>query len=122
MNVLVDTSVWIAHFRARKPEFEKIILQHRIFIHPFVLGELACGSLKNRTQTLLFLQNLPVPVLPSHEEVLELIEDKNLHGKGIGVVDAHLLASSLLSDCALWTLDQKLSELQKRLKIPLIDQ
>jgi predicted nucleic acid-binding protein len=120
MNILADSSVWIDHFRHDSEDLKQVILQNRIFVHPFVLGELACGSLKNRKETLLFMQNLPVPIQPTHEEVFEFIEKEKLYGKGVGLVDIHILMSSILTGCALWTFDKKLSLLQKKLKIQSI--
>ena len=120
MNILVDSSVWIDHFRHKNDQLIRIILHNRIFVHPFVLGELACGSIKNRQETLMFLQNLPIPIQSSDEEVLDFIEKQKLHGKGIGFVDVHILMSSMLTGCALWTLDKKLTVAQKKLKIQSI--
>lgn len=120
MNILVDSSVWIEHFRHNNEELKQIIMQNRIFVHPFVLGELACGSMKNRSETLHFLQNLPVPIQPSNEEVLDFIDREKLHGKGISFVDVHILISSILTGCVLWTFDKKLLLVQKKLKIQSI--
>lgn len=77
-------------------------------MHPFVLGELACGSFKNRAVILSDLQELPSANPASTAEALQLIEDRRLWGRGLGWVDVHLLASALLSDCGLWTLDKRL--------------
>jgi hypothetical protein len=79
-------------------------------MHPFVSGELACGNLKSRVTTLSDLHALPSPKLASDTAVLQLIEDRWLWGRGLGWVDAHLLASALLSHCEFWTLDKKLGE------------
>jgi hypothetical protein len=79
-----------------------------VLVHPFVVGELACGDLRNRARILSDLEALPSAVSATHEEVMELIEDRKLWGLGIGWVDVHLLASALLSHCQLWTLDRKL--------------
>jgi predicted nucleic acid-binding protein len=77
-------------------------------VHPFVIGELACGNLKNRARILGDMEALPSAVSAMHEEVFRLIEVRNLWGLGIGWIDAHLLASAILSKCQLWTLDAKL--------------
>ncbi len=77
-------------------------------IHPFVMGELACGNLKNRSRILSDLEALPCAVSATHEEVLQMLELRKLWGLGIGWIDAHLLASALLSDCQFWTLDGRL--------------
>lgn len=79
-------------------------------MHPFVSGELACGNLKSRVAILSDLHALPPAKLASHTEVLQLIEDRRLWGRGLGWVDAHLLASALLSHCGFRTLDKKLGE------------
>ena len=81
-----------------------------VLMHPFVSGELACGNLKSRAAILSDLHALPPAKLASHTEVLQLIEDRRLWGRGLGWVDAHLLASALLSHCGFRTLDKKLGE------------
>ena len=77
-------------------------------VHPFVMGELACGNLKNRARILNDLEALPSAVAATQQEVLRLVESRKLWGLGIGWIDAHLVASALLSNCQLWTLDGKL--------------
>jgi hypothetical protein len=79
-----------------------------VLMHPFVSGELACGSLKTRAAVLSGLHALPAAKLASYTEVLQLIEERRLWGRGLGWVDVHLLASALLSHCGFWTLDKKL--------------
>ena len=106
--ILVDTSVWVAHFREGIPKFRQFLNETSVLVHPFVAGELACGTLRNRARILSDFDALPSAVLAMHDEVLELVEDGKLWGLGIGWIDAHLLASSLLSNCQLWTLDGKL--------------
>jgi predicted nucleic acid-binding protein len=108
--VLVDTSVWIGHFRKYSPELAELLDEATVLTHPFVLGELACGNMKNRGAVLSNLELLPAAVAATHEETLRLIEDHRLWGRGIGWVDAHLLASALLSNCALWTFDERLDQ------------
>ena len=108
--VLADTSVWIQHFRRGVPTLTDRLGNGLVLMHPFVSGELACGSLKNRSGILSDLRALPVAKLASNSEVLHLIEDRGLWGRGLGWVDVHLLASALLSHCGLWTLDKKLGE------------
>ncbi len=107
--ILADTSVWIAHFRKGGSGLGDLLRQSLVMVHPFVIGELACGNLSNRTQILSDLEQLPHTVLASHEEVLQFIEDGRLWGLGIGWIDAHLLASALLSNCQFWTLDTRLN-------------
>lgn len=117
--ILADTSIWIDHFRGTNVAFGEILAKGLVLIHPFVLGELACGNLKHRKQILADLQVLPVTVCASDDEVLRLIEDKKLWGCGIGWVDGHLLASALLSDCPLWTLDRQLQQAAKSAGVKL---
>ena len=78
-------------------------------IHPWVIGELACGNLRNRSQVLELLQGLPTATVASDAEVLLLIEREQLMGRGIGYIDAHLLAAARLSRCGLWTQDRRLA-------------
>ena len=106
--VLVDTSVWVDHLRRDSARLRELLYADRVLTHPFVVGEIACGALQNRSRVLRYLGSLPEARLAGHDEVLRLIEDRSLYGQGIGWVDAHLLASALLSGCSLWTLDKRL--------------
>ena len=106
--ILVDTSVWIAHFREPGSKLAHLLSEGLVMVHPFVVGELACGNLKNRARILTDLEALPPAVSATHEEALRLVKDRRLWGMGIGWIDAHLLASALLSDAELWTLDERL--------------
>ena len=106
--ILVDTSVWIAHFRKAGSKLAHLLSEGLVMVHPFVVGELACGNLKNRDRILSDLQALPPAVPATHEEALRLVGDRKLWGTGIGWIDAHLLASALLSEAELWTLDEGL--------------
>ena len=108
--ILVDTSVWIEHFRKGNRRLKSLLYENEVLIHPFIIGEIACGSLENRTEILNLLGALPEARLADHHEVLNLIESKHIYGRGIGWVDAHLLASALLSNSKLWTLDKRFSE------------
>jgi predicted nucleic acid-binding protein len=113
--VLVDTSVWIQHFRRGEPTLADHLSEGLVLMHPFVSGELACGTLKNRGAIRSDLDALPSAKLASNTEVLQLIEDRRLWGRGLGWVDVHLLASALLSHCGFWTLDRKVAEAARRL-------
>ncbi len=108
--VLVDTSVWINHFRRNDPSFAQMLEASVVLMHPFVLGELACGNFKNRTEALSWLREIPKATSASDQETLQLIEQRQLWGRGIGWVDAHLLASALLTRCQFWTLDDRLAQ------------
>ena len=115
--ILVDTSVWVSHLRDGNSCLEKLLDSGDILCHPFIIGELACGNIRNRDEILSLLQSLPQAKIADHEEVLKFIERKNLMSKGLGYIDAHLLASSILSDSPLWSLDKKLNEVALELKI-----
>jgi predicted nucleic acid-binding protein len=107
--VLADTSLWIAHFRAGHPALAELLSDGLVLMHPFVAGELACGNLGNRTAVLSDLAALPVATSATDLEVLRLVEDRRLWGRGLGWIDAHLLAAALISHCRLWTLDKRLA-------------
>ncbi len=109
--ILVDTSVWVEHLRHGLPRLATRLQEGKALIHPWVIGELACGNLRNRAGVLELLQGLPAAVVASDREVLLLIEREQLMGRGIGYVDAHLLASAKLSHCQLWTQDRRLAVL-----------
>ncbi len=108
--VLADTSVWIDHLRNTNRQMSRLLEQDAVYCHPFIVGELACGNLKNRSRLLDLMQQLAQLPLADHVETLELIDRYHLHGKGIGWVDAHLLASCLIFDTSLWTLDKRLAK------------
>jgi len=115
--VLVDTSVWVSHFREGSKELERLLNDGDVMLHPFIIGELACGNIKNRHKVLSLLQLLPMVIQAEHEEVLQFIEKNNLMGKGLGFIDAHLSASAILTKVPMWTLDKKLDEINKKLNI-----
>ena len=117
--VLVDSSVWVSHFRAGNSDLEILLNDGRVVCHPFIIGELACGNLKNRTEILSLLHSLPMAKQAEHEEVLQFIESNRLMGRGIGYVDAHLLASAVLTGIPFWTLDKKLQEVSLKFGIGL---
>ena len=113
--VLVDTSVWVKHLRDGEPVLEGFLEDGHVMCHPFIVGELACGNLKKRTEILALLQALPMAVSAEHGEVLRFIEDNRLMAKGLGFIDMHLLASALLSGLQLWTLDKRLQQVALKL-------
>ena len=105
----VDTSVWVAHLQRGNNELAGLLNRAQVLSHPFVLGELALGSLQQRDTVLDALKNLPQARVASAGEVLGFITTNALHGIGIGYVDAHLLASARLTPGSiLWTLDKRL--------------
>ncbi|MEK7843122.1 MAG: type II toxin-antitoxin system VapC family toxin [Pseudomonadota bacterium] len=107
--ILADTSVWIDHLRAGDAELAALLNGSQVLMHPFVLGDLACGNLCNRTEVLDLLKGLPMAALATDEEVLFFIERHALMGCGIGYVDAHLLAAVALGgETRIWTRDKRL--------------
>ena len=107
--ILVDTSVWVDHFRKGDRGLAALLKASNVVMHPFVVGELACGNLRKREQILALLRNLPRAAVATDDEVLFLIERYTLMGRGLGYVDVHLLASVALHGTArLWTRDKRL--------------
>ena len=106
---VVDTSVWVDHLRSRVAGFSSLLSSGEVLIHPFVVGEIALGSLANRRTILSLLNNLPAAVAASDDEVLRFVESNSLFGLGLGYVDVHLLAATrLTSGATLWTKDKRL--------------
>ena len=114
--VLVDTSVWIDHFRQHNRHLSMLLEREHVYGHAFVIGELACGNLQNRAEILALLQMLPKACNPTYDEVLSFIENHDLMGKGLGYIDITLLASAMLTDCLLWTRDKALANAAKELE------
>jgi predicted nucleic acid-binding protein len=108
VTILVDTSVWVDHLRSGNAELARLLEGGEVVCHPHVIGELACGNLRRREAILGFLQALPCAPEADHQEVLALVAAHALHGRGLGWIDAHLLASARLLPCELWTLDRSL--------------
>lgn len=115
--VLVDTSIWVVHFREGIPILEHLLNEGEVIIHPFIIGELACGGIKNRKEILSLLHSLPKATVIELDEYLTFIESQRLFGKGIGFVDIHLLASALLESNFLWTRDKNLKSIAQKLKL-----
>lgn len=107
--ILADTSVWIDHLRSTNARLAARLERDEVWTHPFVVGELACGNLVNRREILRRLAALPGAEVADHREVLAFLEAHRLPGRGIGWVDAHLLAAARLSRLRLWTLDRRLA-------------
>ena len=115
--ILVDTSVWVEHLRRGSHKLEALLLESEVMCHDFVIGELACGSLKNRSEILGLLKSLPKGILADNQEVQNLVDARRLYGRGLGWVDVHLIASALLSGVKLWTLDKRLSQMAGELDV-----
>jgi predicted nucleic acid-binding protein len=108
--ILVDTSIWVDHLRAGDLELATLLNDGKVLLHPFVIGELALGSLANRALVLELLHGLPSAAVAGPAEALMLIDRHHLQGRGIGYVDLHLLASALISNhCTLWSRDKRLN-------------
>lgn len=106
--ILVDTSIWIDHLRSGSPELTTLLQDDVVCTHDFVIGELACGNLRNRTEVLGLLQSLPRLAAATADEVMFFIEQKQLMGRGVGYIDAHLLAAAVMHGARLWTKDRRL--------------
>jgi len=117
MMILVDTSVWITHFRHGSRRLEKLLVDAEVICHPFIIGELACGNLKNRNEIISLLKSLPMAPTIEFDEFLFFVDRNQLMGKGVGFVDIHLLASAKLIGVPLWTANQKLKSAIGELKL-----
>ena len=111
MNVLLDTSVWINHFKRNDPLVVRLLEEHLVVVHEFVIAELACGSLRARDETLRYLKDMPRLQPISTGEVMEFIDARTLFSRGVGLVDVQLLGSVVVAgDTLLWSRDKRLSE------------
>ncbi|MHB1109141.1 MAG: type II toxin-antitoxin system VapC family toxin [Devosia sp.] len=116
--ILADTSVWIDHLRIRDPTLERLMEAIELLMHPFVLGELALGSLHRREAKLMEWRKLPMAAVPRHDDILELIARNELFGRGIGYIDATLLASAMaMQGTKLWTRDRRLAAVAVEMKV-----
>ena len=107
--ILVDTSVWVDHLRRDNPAVVKLLDAGRVLVHPFVIGEVALGQMRQRKVILTALADLPCVLVATEDEVMSFIERHALYGRGVGYVDVHLLAAvRLTTGVALWTNDRKL--------------
>ena len=107
--ILVDSSVWIDHFNKSDSHLIEILDQSEVSVHPMVIGELALGGIRDRGTVLDLLDDLPLAENASHPEVMALIETRQLYGRGLSFIDAHLLASAAISpETSLWTRDKRL--------------
>jgi predicted nucleic acid-binding protein len=115
--VLVDTSVRVHHLREGNPDLVSLLNEGQVMCHEFIIGEIACGRLKNWNEILSLFNLLPMAIQAKRDEVLEFIEDHHLMGRGLGYMDMHLSASAILTGVPMWTMDRRLDETNKRLGI-----
>jgi predicted nucleic acid-binding protein len=117
VNVLVDTSVWIGHFKQRNEHLVALLESGIVVCHPYVVVEVACGTPPNRRAIITLLAELESVPVATPYEVLEMTERRNLYGRGCGFVDMSLLAATLLSkDALIWTMDKRLDSVASELK------
>jgi len=116
--ILADTSVWIDHFRVGNQELQTLLNQGQIVVHPFIVAELALGALRDRVRTLALLDLLPQVRVAHLPEVRSMIETRRLYNMGVGLTDAHLIASVLINrPTLLWTRDKPLRKVAEALGI-----
>jgi predicted nucleic acid-binding protein len=115
--VIVDTSIWVTHLRQGSRQLEKLLMDAEVMCHPFIIGELASGNLKNRNEIISLLQSLPMAPTIEFDEFLFFIDRYHLMGKGLGFVDVHLLASAQLTGIQLWTADKRLRSVADQLEL-----
>ena len=119
--ILVDTSVWIDHWRTGDERLMRLLEAGQVLVHPFVVGELSLGNLLHRRQVLTALQDLPQATMATNTEVLGFIDHATLAGGGIGYIDAHLLAAVRLTPASqLWSRDKRLSAVAVRLGLAYV--
>ena len=109
--ILVDTSVWINHLREGDQNLSHLLEQGLVACHPFIVGEIACGGIKNRQEIINLLNDLPSTEILDHSDIIDFIESRKIMNKGIGYIDVHLLGSALVSDTPLWTFDKALRKI-----------
>lgn len=114
--ILVDTSVWVRFLREGDPLLSDLLKEGEVLTHPFIIGELRLGNISKRQHFLSLIEDLPRAIQATEDEVTYLIEENKLYGKGIGYIDTHILASSIISASPLWTLDKRLDATSKKLK------
>ena len=119
--IFADTSIWIDYLRHRNPQMQNLLAQGKIVMHPFIVAEISLGSLHNRQERLREMEKLFSVRVAHLAEVRKMIEEHALYSRGIGLIDAHLLASCLLTPgVLLWTRDIPLQKAAQVLNIPLI--
>ncbi|MCK4415214.1 MAG: PIN domain-containing protein [Candidatus Eisenbacteria sp.] len=115
--ILVDTSVWVEHLRKGSPRLQELLEADEVLCHPMVIGELACGRIRQREEILTLLRTLPQAEESEFSEVLHFLESEKLYGRGLGWIDVNLLASALISHCGFWTLDRRLRQAGRSLSV-----
>jgi predicted nucleic acid-binding protein len=121
--ILIDSSVWVDHFRAAEPRIALLAAEETILMHPLVFGELAMGNFARRSTVLRWFENFIPAVQARQDEVLHLVESAQLHGKGLGFIDAHLLASArLMPSATLWTRDKRLLSAAAALGVGVLEE
>ena len=115
--ILVDTSVWVNHFRRSDEELARTLLEEEIAVHPFIIGEIAAGNLKHRTEALDYFSLLPRLAIAKENEVHHLLDSRRLWGSGLGWVDLHILAAAKLSGCRIYTADRAMNAIAVRLDL-----
>lgn len=121
-RILVDTAVWIDHLHRTDSQLARLLEHGLVVTHPMVIGEIALGSIRNRSTVLSLLSGLPTIAEAKSQEILDLVEARALYGRGLGLVDASLLAAALIAgDVAIWTRDKRLAAIADSLRIGWID-
>jgi predicted nucleic acid-binding protein len=115
--ILVDTSIWVDHLSRGKGGLAALLEEEQVLMHPYVMGELACGDIRNRGEVLELLATLPPAAVASDGEAMMMIEKRKLMGRGLGWVDVHLLASVVLSGTRIWSRDKHLAAAAAQLKV-----
>jgi predicted nucleic acid-binding protein len=119
--MLVDTSVWIDHVRRPVARLVALLETGAVDVHPFVIGELACGHLKPRAVLTAMLQRLPLVATVDDDEALAFLERHHLAGRGMGWIDVHLLASARVAGVTLWTRDRRMAAVAREIGLDLFD-
>ena len=115
--MLVDTSIWVEHLRHSKFGLVSLLQHAEVQCHPFIIGELACGSISRRSEILHLLRRLPSIQVVENEEVMTFVERHRIMGRGVGWVDVHLLAAAALESVLLWTADRRLASIARSLGV-----
>ena len=113
--ILVDTSVWIDHFRQGEERLLELLEAKSVVTHPLIIEKLACGHLKSRREIIHLMQTLPSAPAVSHQEILFLIDQRTLYGAGLGAIDVHLIAAAMLGGTLLWSKDKAMTREARRL-------